>query len=630
MKGFIKNSFFIFVILALASCDSDAIYDNIQQYADRGGTLFPARPDTLFGRVGLNRVEIDLRVDGRIPASRIQGGMTGKTIVVIDEERPDSRVIVIDSIASWLSVDGLTEPRLYRFKVYVENEHGQRSMPVENEFVPFTEYDKELLALGILDPAISLASSVLLMEWPIGLHTLMLEYHGMKFSYLDADSELHEGTLRRNPRIFASNLPQGEEVIFDMNYFVLPIIDERIGMPLLDTIWINKPLVIQMPTPEQPFYPEEAPVLRQNGITRFTLLEADQYTELTYPMNMSTFSDLFYFNNVRTLDLTGKGLSNTLEMLSYSGNGMLSTVGGGAWQEYMMPMHQPHRIRENSGRSPDGLDVLRDVIESGQITKIRYIPRSMGSAFETFLDDYRDIVEPLTNDNDEVFPSSVFISPQFFVNGQVVNNTWTIGVAHSGDFFPRPGLTDASRFDPLNDVVNGLPVDLKLDQLIQSDGSNIYRITIRRGHASFFFSLPLEWRFDNQRYPYLKFKMFIGSEQSVFEGNRDNFRRIWLRFMNYPFSFDGQNDQTGNYGRNDWSQDPPWFDPAQIRNNWVEHVVSMSGNDGGDTSGRRNRIYVFNFGREAVGGGDWFDNDPNRLIIIYLADIRLSKHQNID
>ena len=71
---------------------------------------------------------------------------------------------------------------------------------------------------------------------------------------------------------------------------------------------------------------------------------------------------------------------------------------------------------------------------------------------------------------------------------------------------------NVSKFNSANNVVNGQPVDLKIDQLIQNEGKDIYKVVVKGNRPSVFFALPREWRFDNQRYRYFKFKMFIGSD----------------------------------------------------------------------------------------------------------------------
>ncbi|MDR1865147.1 MAG: DUF4998 domain-containing protein [Bacteroidales bacterium] len=611
--------------LITGSCDREAIYDNIKQFSEE--EIYPAKFDTISGRIGYERVEIDLRKDGRIPASKIIMGKAKKTVVVYDEDTPTPMVIEIDSVCSYVNITGLIEPRLYRFKIYTEDGEGSRSIPQEISLVPYTSYDRDVLQQGILDPSASVASSALLMEWPGGLHTIMMEYHGLRYRYADADSVWHEGELNLAPRIYANNLPEGREVSFNMTYRVLPILDN--GDKLLDTIPVEKAFVVQMPTAEQPFVPTELAILRANGINSFTLADADAVTKLTYPMNMTTFADLFYFNKVETLDLTGKGLPGTLETLTYGRNNVVSIVGGGAWQEFMMPVDQPARIRETTGRAPESLQTLKDAIDGGQITKILYIPKTMGTVFDEFLQPYvtSGVVELLgyDNDNKEYFPDSVYIEPQFFGSGTVQDaNSWDIILSYSGDVLPRS--TDIVRFNPAAETVNGVAVNMNLNQLLQSDGKNIYRCVIQDYRPSFFFALPRQWRFDNRRYPYVKFKMMIGCDKSLVTNtggnNRHVYRQPWIRPINYLWAFTSNSD----YGQESWDTGKgnyPAITDAEIDNKtWHEYTVNMSANDGGDNSNRRNRVYVVNVGQE--NGVTW-TYDADNQVVFYIADFRLCK-----
>ncbi|GEM_PF-397187 len=613
------TSVMFFAVLIFNSCDNNDIYDNIKDFA-KNETVYPAMFDTIFATVGYERAEIDLRIDGRIPANQMKLSKAKKTVVVYDEDASKPTVIEYDSVCSWVNVKGLTEPRIYRIKVYTVDEHGNRSTPQEITVVPYTEYDKDLLRQSILDPVTSTTPSSMIMEWPGGLNSIVMEYHGMSYNYTDNDSVVHTGKQLKEPRVFSANLPVAQEVTFNINYKVLPLLED--GSKLLDTIEVEKPFVIQMPTLDQSFIPQELSILEANGIKKFTIRDVENVTSLTYPMTMNTFADLFYFPKMRTLNLTGKGLMGTMARLSYSGNSVTNTVGGGAWQEFMSPVNKPKDIRR-----PESLQTLKDLIESGQITKIEYIPKSMGLDFDAFLQPYvqSGVVELLTNDH-SFFPQSVFVEPQFFANGIVQSPTWKVFPYYSGKFFPRPGEPDIGRFDAKNDVVNGQPVDLKLNQLIQSDGENIYKMIVEANRPSIFFALPREWRFDNKRYRYFKFKMFIGSDKSLVSNvggnNRHLFREPWIRPLNTLWNF----KQNSDFGQGIWDTGrQPLMTDAEIQNSWREYTVDMNNNDGGDTSDFRNRVYVINFGHE--GAVKW-TYDPNNQVVFYLSDVRFSKTAN--
>lgn len=608
----------ITTITLLSSC-KDSIYDNIKNYS-KEEIIYPAAFDTVYASIGYERAEIDLRKDGRLPASKLDLSKAVRTVVVYDEDSPNPQIQVIDSVCSYVNVTGLTEPRLYRFKIYTEDEYGNKSIPQNISLVPYTKYDLEVLKQGILEPTLTMSPNSLVMEWSTGLHTILMEYHGLSYAYTDQSGTVHEDSVKSNPRIFSTNLPAGQEVEFDMKYKVLPILEN--GDKLIDTVVFKKPYTVKMPTADQPFIPQESNILRANGIKTFNTEAVSGITSLTYPMNMTTFADLFYFPNIEELDLTGKGLDGILETTSYAKNNQHSIVGGGRWQEFMMPVDKPAVIN-----APAGLQTLKDLLDAGQIKHMKYIPKSLGTAFDSFIAPYvsSGVVELLTDDH-PFFPQHVFVDPQFFANGKVQDNNWEMNVSYSGTFLPRAGLNDIGKFNAQNDQVNGQSVDLHLDQLIQQDGTNIYRAVVVGYRPSFFFALPRQWRFDNKKYRYLKFKVLIGSDPSLVSNvggnNRHVYRAPWIRPMNRLWGF----AQYSDYGQEYWDAGRlPSQSDSEIQNTWKEYTVDMSGNDGGDNSNRRNRVYVVNFGHE--DGVTW-TYDKNNEIVMYVADFRLCKTAN--
>lgn len=616
-------SILFFSMWIFSSCDQTDIYDNIKELS-KDEIVYPAMFDTVFTTIGYQRVEIDLRKEGRIPASQMNLSKAKKTVVVYDENSPSPTIIEIDSVCSWVNITGLTEPRIYRFKIYTVDEFGSRSTPQEVSVVPYTEYDLNLMKQGILDPSIVSTPTSMIMEWPTGLNSIVMEYHGMQYEYINNDSLSISGLQHKNPRIFASNLPAGEEVSFNMTYKVVPLLDD--GTKLKDTIEVSKPLVVQMPTLEQEFIPQELRTLRANGISDFRTSEILDIESLTYPMDMGSFADLFYFPNIKSIDLTGKGLKNILPRLTYSKNNETSIVGGGDWQEFMVPSAQPRDINV-----PEGLQTLKDLLDARQITNITYIPKSLGLEFDEFIEPYVEsgVVELLTYENDDksYFPDVVFVQPQFFANGLPGSPAFEMKHSYSGDFLPRPGLTDFTNFDPESDIVNGKHIDLKLDQLIQSDGSNIYRNVIVAERPTLLMALPREYRFDNKRYKYMKFKMFIGNEPSLISNvggnNRHLYRDVWVRMLNHFSQF----KQNSDYGQGYWHAGYiEAMTDAEIQNSWHEYTIDMSRNDGGDNSNIRNRAIKFNFGHESRNI-KW-TYDENNEIVIYIADVRFTKTIN--
>lgn len=590
----------IFCVLALASCDGQ--YDNIEEYA--GEIIYPASFDTIVGHIGYERVELDLMKAGRIPSSELNLGKATKTVIEYDGEKH-----YIDSVCSWVNITGLTETKLYRFLAYTEDDFGNKSVPQEIALIPFTSLDRDLI--GIASPKLTVSPSAMVVEWPNGLNSVVMDYLSLTYSYVDKDGVTRNGEVT-TPRFYCGNLATGQELSVDVKYKVIPIQSD--GSKILDTVIVSKPLVLNVPTRDTPFSPSEASILQSNGISTFTAAAVEDVTKLTYPLHTSTFSDLFYFPNLTSLDLTGVGLSNVLPTLDYDRNGIKTRTGGGEWQPFMLRVEKPNDIKISSVSS------LLDLLESGQIDNVRYIPKSMG--LDEILAPYVEsgVVELVGND-DPLFPGAVFVEPQFFVNGKVVDNNWEMYNYYSGGFLPRAGFSDIGKFDAKNETVNGEQVDLRLDQLIQNDGSNIYKCVIRMRSGSFAIALPKEYRFDNQRYKRLRFKMFCGSSPTVMAGSNNVFLQPWIRPMNYMWNF-GNNSI---YGQQNWDvsqSQSNWIQTNQIQSEWKEYTIDMTPNDGGDNSNRRNRVIVFNVGHEPGS----FTYNPEQQVVLYIADIRFMKN----
>lgn len=605
MKTMKNLIFSLIVVVTLCFISCEGQYDKIENYA--GEIVYPARFDTIAGRVGFERVEIDLMKAGRIPSSQMKLGKASKTIVEYDRER-----LVIDSVCSWVNVTGLTQAKLYRFNIYTEDDFGNASVPQEIALIPFTKLDRDLV--GIASPRLSVSPTALVAEWPNGLNSVVMEYHGLSLKYTDNDGKLNQETTS-GTRFFCSNLTPGENAVINIDYKVLPIQSD--GTRILDTVIVSKDLVVNMPVSSTAFSPAETVILQGNGITNYTFDAVKSIQKLTLPLHTTTFQDLFYFPSLESLDLTGEGLPNVLPILNYDRNTVQTRCGGGAWQPFMIRVDKPADMSIGSIAS------LTDILSSGQLKHIRYIPNSMGldGIFGPYIES--GVVE-LVQDSDPIYPDAVFIEPQFFVNGQVVDNNWQMDAYYSGDFLPRDGFKDIGKFDATNQTINGDPVDLHLDQLLQSDGENIYKCVIRMRSASFAMCLPREYMYDSQRYKTLRFKMFCGSSVETMSGSNAEFLQPWIRPMNYMWNF-GNNSI---YGQENWdvSFSNNRISNAQIRTEWKEYTVDMSSNNywnNNNTSNRRNRVIVFNIGHEPANA---FSYDADNQVVLYVADIRFTKN----
>jgi hypothetical protein len=312
-------------------------------------------------------------------------------------------------------------------------------------------------------------------------------------------------------------------------------------------------------------YIAEKDILIANDFTEFTAAKAATVTRLVYPMHVNSFQDLFYFLNLHELDLTGTDIS--LPKLAFNRNSTYGEVGGGEWLPFM---------RRAGDLSAENIQIIKDMLESGQITKIRYVPNSLG------LD---DLLAPYVSSGtvDLIdLPGEVLIPHKFYIDGVVESTNFRIDLE-----FPA---TDA-------------PAGTGLQ--------NVYKMTMLARAGSIVFALPTEYQFNVEEYRYLKFKIYA-PDASMFQGSYDPFRRIYLRFMNRLWGFSGNSV----FGQELWDSgvESNKLADDQLRK-WIDVTIDMD-----NARSRHNRVIVLNMGGEANAT---FPSTPD--MIFYFANIRFAK-----
>src|SRR5690606_35983762 len=217
---------------------------------------------------------------------------------------------------------------------------------------------------------------------------------------------------------------------------------------------------LAMPTGSTTFSPSERDVLMANGVTEFTADGVSSITKLVYPIHANSLQDIFYFPNVKEIDLTGEGLF-PLPTLVYDRNGAHSEVGGGDWVPFM---------RKVSNIPAGNTQSLKDLLEAGILEKVRYVPHSMG--LDDLLAPYvaDGVVELVT------LPDVVPVPQKLFVDGQVQTNAWKLDIVYPAPDPAGTGLTD------------------------------VLKVTMLEKNGTFAFALPREYAFNVEEYKYLKFK----------------------------------------------------------------------------------------------------------------------------
>jgi hypothetical protein len=229
----------LFILPALFLYNAcDDIYDDIKKFSLKE-EVYPAKFDTIFASVGFERVEIDLNSAGRVPAKEMKLGKAKKTLILWDE---DKESLSIDSVCSWVNITGLNESRLYRFKIFTEDEYGNRSTPLEIAVTPYTEENLKILALT--PPRITESTSSALLEWQQRLSSIYYTMFDYRYEYTDRNNRIHSGGGKGDiPSFFVEDVQQGHEVPVNMKFRILPIHE---GKSLLDTIEWNTQYVLNI------------------------------------------------------------------------------------------------------------------------------------------------------------------------------------------------------------------------------------------------------------------------------------------------------------------------------------------------------------------------------------------------
>lgn len=538
----------IIITVSLFACTD--MYEYQEKY--EGEIVYPARFDTIIGLVGYERVELELMKAGRIPSEQINLGKAQKTIVEYDD-----KVVTIDSLVSYVNITGLTSQKLYRFKVYTIDEYGNKSVPQEIALIPFTS--DALASMEVSTPRILKSPTAAVVDWPNGLSSVLLDYYGLSFEYEDKDGIVRLGERGENARFFVGNVAPGEDTKIKVDYKIVPLVN---GKAILDTVILSDELMIDMPTGSTEFSVAEREVLLANGVETFTSDGVSPIEKLVFPIHANSLQDIFYFPNLKELDLTGGDLF-ALPELTYDRNGVVDIVGGGSYSPI---------LKKTGGMAEANAQSLIDLLESGILEKVTYCSNSMG--LDEILEPYveQGVVEVIQG------ASSVLIDKQFLLDGNVQSSNFNIDIT-----YPYAGS----------------PVEEGIE--------NAYKVVCKAKSASLVFALPKEYEFNIEDYRYLKFKVYAPSKD-VFSGTYAPFQRLWPRFMNRMWSFGGNS----SFGQQYWALDKFSIEDEQLQK-WTDVTIDMT-----EALDKHNRVIILNIGGEP-------GVTPSEDIIYYFGNIRFEK-----
>jgi hypothetical protein len=215
------------ILSALLHVSCEDVYDKIKEFSPEE-VIYPAHFDTIHGRIGYERVEIYLSKYGKIPSSEMSLGKAKKTIVQYGSE-----TIVYDSLCSWIKIDSLKLPNMYRFKIYAVNDEGDMSTPMEIAMTPYTEPDLEALSLSTPDVVQSTTSA--LVEWKSRLSSDLYDVYAYEYKYLDMNGETCRGNGEGDAvSFFVENILRDTPVPVDVTLKMVPLVGRE---PILDTLY---------------------------------------------------------------------------------------------------------------------------------------------------------------------------------------------------------------------------------------------------------------------------------------------------------------------------------------------------------------------------------------------------------
>lgn len=591
--------YFLLFIVSLCYISCDDQYDNVRKYS--GEVIYPACFDTIFGKIGYERVELDLVKAGRIPSSKLNFGKATKTVVEYDKEKH-----YIDSVCSWVNVTGLTESKLYRFYVYTEDDYGNQSVPQTIALIPFTRMDRDIMS--IFSPKLTISPTAFIAEWPNGLNSIAMEYYGLSFSYTDKDGVKQSGNTT-GARFYCGNLESEQKVDISVDYKVIPIVE---GVKILDTVIVSKVLEIEMPNLTTPFSPTEIAALRANGISTFNSQIASTITKLILPMHIGTFSDLFYFQNLQELDLTGAGLKNVLPEMSLAGNGVTYNFGGGDYQPYMQRIEYTKIFNVNPPISSQ--QTLLDLLESGTLKKIKYIKNSL--TIDDILEPYvqNGVVELIP---DDWFPDEAPLDPMLVHSGRIVTVDFDV------EFTYPAAVADVPHPEAI------------------TNPDQVYMVTPIGRNPTFAWTLAKQYMYDFERYRYLKFKIYMSCENEADVKNNGAYQyymRVWPRIRYSMWGPDQGNNPFGSGDNWEWkpdNRDQYRIPESSVNASWYEMTIDMKqvtdkimAQDHGApyNNPARGHYHSRNICLNMNGENGPNPYAPNGKITYYFTDVRLCKN----
>jgi hypothetical protein len=237
--------------LLLASC-KDGQFQGIEDFV-KEETIYSSA--YTFARKGLGYERVEIYMEKETLNTVIgaeQGSSSGrkwpsasymanavKTVVFYDDKRLD-----IDKVCDTINIVGLTEARLYRFKIHSADAWGNLSKPYEVTQIPFVKADLDKMALESQPDIAATAAGTATVKWDF-IVSEDYNYKWLEYSYPDRNGTEVTGENRTNrPSVTMSNLKTGATTTLHLILHVIPKVS---GTPILDIVPIEADIDVVVP-----------------------------------------------------------------------------------------------------------------------------------------------------------------------------------------------------------------------------------------------------------------------------------------------------------------------------------------------------------------------------------------------
>ncbi|MDR2388820.1 MAG: hypothetical protein LBD89_03420 [Tannerellaceae bacterium] len=658
-----KKLLFLFTIvisLTYHSCKEDA-YDNIREYVT-SENIYPEKFDTISAAIGFERVELYLTKAGRSDSLMKKNPVKAKKTIV----EYDDSTIIFEGMQPWVNIVNLTQPKLYRFRVYTIDEYGNKSVYQEIAKIPYTKSDRD--AIRIAEPNTVLSPWGVKLWWPNGISTSMWELLECDYEYKDKDNNVINNTMDITTLNFdADNLSPGSETNLSFSIKIQPLVD---GVPILDTVQFNQTIDVITPTPE-----EYGQFLKSREIEKWEndgeqmIIQWKVISDPTMTSSAITYTD--YSNRSAPVEKTIE-VSNDTERTPLPGlilqrvaiSSSYEPVGGGGAivdaQPTMAtpPFSAPEAMQANgisANTDPMTVTSLRFPITTPSLMDVLYFPNleEIDLSGETFGVPLQDVKGTSTIggcpwnpslrriDLNEGTPrnlSGIQALSKVLSNGGIKKVRYNRGSMGTGidaalslyvsngivEIIPLPAEAFVlNNFCALGTIVTGSwrtentyqPTDTPEGH---GGATHVWKVIPRGASASFCFVYQKDYKFNIWDYRYLKMKVFTPDASYFYTDYYANFKRIWFRIRNSLWgntplvSWDTNNDEH-NGGKEDFRATD-----AQL-GKWRD-ITFDTWSIADRSSHPYANVLVINIGGEP--GGTYA---PTRDIVYYFADIRFSQ-----